>query len=79
LTRLQEVDADEQRFAAEQAEIKKRQEVQAKIQSDVNKERQKIAEKKVCSPTQAAITVDNILLECAGNKARMGFWKAWNW
>jgi hypothetical protein len=75
------VDADEQRFAAEQAEIKKRQEVQAKIQSDVNKERQKIAEKKVCSPTQSCnyVAVDNILLECAGNKARMGFWKAWNW
>jgi hypothetical protein len=47
---LQEVDADEQRFAAEQAEIKKREEAQARIQSDVNKERQKVAEKKVCPP-----------------------------
>jgi hypothetical protein len=53
---LQEVDADEQRFAAEQAEIKKRQDAQAKIQSDVNKERQKIAEKKVCPPTQTVLT-----------------------
>ena len=48
----QEVDADEQKFATEQAEAKKRQEAQARIQSDVNKERQKIAEKK--EPAQPA-------------------------
>jgi hypothetical protein len=49
------VDADEQRFAAEQAEMKKRQDAQTRIQNDVNKERQKIAEKKVSRPTKAAI------------------------
>lgn len=42
-----EVDADAERFEAEQAELKKRQDAQARIQNDVNKERQKIAEKKV--------------------------------
>ena len=41
------MDADAQQFEAEQAELKKKQDAQARIQNDVNKERQKIAEKKV--------------------------------
>jgi len=56
LTCFQEVDADEQKFAAEQAEIKKRQEAQAKIQNDVNKERQKTAEKKVHPSPRVLLT-----------------------
>lgn len=39
--------ADEEKFAAEQLAVKQKQEAEAKKQTDINRERQKIAEKKV--------------------------------
>jgi hypothetical protein len=40
--------ADEEQFATEQAAAKEKQAAQSKIQNDINRERQKTADKKVC-------------------------------
>lgn len=69
----QEVVADEEQFAAEQLAAKQKQQAQAKIQTDINRERQKIAEKKVHLHTLHLALLINLLVGSSSTEQRMGY------
>jgi hypothetical protein len=64
--------ADEEQFATEQAAAKEKQAAQSKIQNDINRERQKTADKKVCQDYIRFSRILNSNTDCPGTKTRMG-------